>query len=107
MCAAKDLDNWDSIYYDELLDFYETYCNSSEQSLEQKKQDKESFLLNFMNKVIATKDSALITNVSIISLALFEDKPFDLYTNRGTVVSTLDEKHKKLALSVLRTEIIS
>lgn len=93
--------------YDEILDFFEEYSNDHVRNLDEKKQWKESFLLSVMNKVISTKNTLLITNVSILSLALFEDLPFDLYTNRGLRISRLSKDAQEEACCVLREEFLS
>ncbi len=111
MAELKNKERLDSSF-EEIpeLDYYTKLISLSQKikSNEEKKEIKKCLSIrSVMNELKFSENKTLVKNALIIILALFENKPPDVFNSRGVDVSQISEKVRKKYIAQLKAELLS
>ena len=67
---------------------------------------KNKSIIELMNLLDRTRNRTLVTNALILLLSLFENKPPDIFNNRGVNINRISHKDKRSLIEHLKNEFL-
>ena len=102
MKISNDNEDFELECYQKILDYFQKDNVHNENTEIWKSQS----LIEIMTLLDQNKNRALVTNIIILLLSLFEDMPPDTYNNRGVDISQISIEERKSLILGLEEEFL-